>query len=244
MSDEPRSGAPLLEVSGVAYSYGAIRAVHDVSLTVDVGEAVCVIGPNGAGKTTLARICGGLYRPAAGLVTIDDERLPRRAADTVSRGIASVLEGRHLFTDQSVKVNLELGAYRNGLSGTELKERLERVLTLFPSLAKRRGQRTSTLSGGEQQMVAIGRALLSAPRLLILDEPSMGLSPKIATEVFHALASLQKEGMSMLVIEQNAPLAFELAARGYLMRQGSIVSEGATGELQETDQVRAAYLGA
>jgi branched-chain amino acid transport system ATP-binding protein len=236
--------AALLSVDEVAYSYGAIRAVNGVSLHVDAGEAVCVIGPNGAGKTTLARLCGGLYRPASGRIAVGGEPLPRRAADTVSRGIASVLEGRHLFTDQSVVVNLELGAYRSGLSKAEFKTELDRVFTLFPALAKRRSQRTSTLSGGEQQMVAIGRALMSSPRLLILDEPSMGLSPKIARDVFRALESLQRDGMAMLVIEQNAPLAFELTSRGYVMRQGSIVSEGSTDELEKTDMVRAAYLGA
>ncbi|MEO9198757.1 MAG: ABC transporter ATP-binding protein [Antricoccus sp.] len=238
------TSVPLLEASNISYSYGAISALRDVNLTVAAGEAVCVIGPNGAGKTTLSRVVGGLYRPRSGRVLVNGTPLPRRAHEVVSRGVASVLEGRHLFVEQSVIANLELGAYRSGVSKDVLAERLERTMDLFPVLRVRARQRTSTMSGGEQQMVAIGRALMSDPRLLILDEPSMGLAPKITGEVFDALEQLRASGLSILLIEQNAPLAFDLADRGYLMRQGSVVVSGTVDELQRDDIVRAAYLGA
>jgi len=234
----------LLEARGISYSYGAISALSDVTVNVGVGEVVCIIGPNGAGKTTFARVVGGLYRPSKGKVLIDGESLPRRSYEVVSRGIASVLEGRHVFVEQSVATNLELGCYRSGVSKEVVAERLDRTMTLFPVLRKRANQRTSTMSGGEQQMVAIGRALMSDPRLLVLDEPSMGLAPKITGEVFDALEKLRSEGLAILIIEQNAPLAFELADRGYLLRQGSVVVSGSIEELEQDDVVRKAYLGA
>ncbi|GGO66656.1 ABC transporter ATP-binding protein [Nonomuraea cavernae] len=234
----------LLELRGIVYKYGAISALRDVDLSVRKGEAVCVIGPNGAGKTTLARVAGGLYRPAKGEVLIGGEPLPRSPHDVVVRGIGSVLEGRHLFVEQTVTTNLELGCYRSGLDKATVEQRLEKIMTLFPVLRERAHQRTSTMSGGEQQMVAIGRALMAEPQILILDEPSMGLAPKITGEVFDALASLREGGLSILLIEQNAPLAFELADRGYLMRQGAVVVEGSIDELTHDDVVRSAYLGA
>ena len=238
------STTPLLEARDICYSYGAISAITDVSLTVGSGEAVCVIGPNGAGKTTFSRVVGGLYRPKSGEILIDGRPLPRRAYEVVTQGVASVLEGRHVFIEQSVTTNLELGCYRSGVDKDVVAQRLERTMDLFPVLRKRANQRTSTMSGGEQQMVAIGRALMSEPRLLVLDEPSMGLAPKITGEVFDALERLRSEGLSILLIEQNAPLAFELADRGYLMRQGSIVVGGTIDELEQDDVVRTAYLGA
>ena len=241
MSD---GSASLLEARQVTYRYGAITALSGVDLTVDQGEAVCVIGPNGAGKTTLARVLGGLYKARSGRVLIDGELLPRRPHQVVSRGVASVLEGRHVFVEQSVATNLELGCYGSGLGRNEIEARLERTMDLFPVLRERASQRTSTMSGGEQQMVAIGRALMSQPRLLILDEPSMGLAPKITGEVFDALARLRADGLSILLVEQNAPLAFELADRGYLMRQGEVVVSGSIEELEQHDVVRSAYLGA
>ena len=182
----------LVEVRNVSYRYGPIAAVKDVSLIVRTGEAVCVIGPNGAGKTTLARVVGGLYRPHRGTVLVSGAPLPRRSHQMVSLGIGSVLEGRHLFVEQSVATNLELGCYRSAVDRATVAERLERVLSLFPALRKRANQRTSTMSGGEQQMVAVGRALMAEPKVLILDEPSMGLSPKISGEVFDVLADLRR----------------------------------------------------
>ena len=239
----PDPTVPLLEARDVTYSYGAISALHGVDLRVHPGEAVCVIGPNGAGKTTLARVVGGLYPPKKGAVMVDGVPLPRRPHDVVTVGVSSVLEGRHLFVDQSVSANLELGCFRQKLGKGDIARRLEEILTLFPALRSRVDQRTATMSGGEQQMVAIGRALMSRPRLLILDEPSMGLSPKITGEVFDALHSLRRDGLSILLIEQNAPLAFELADRGYLMRQGSVVLDGTIDQLTHDDVVRSAYLG-
>jgi len=238
------SDGPLLDARGIVYRYGAINALRGVDLRVDRGEAVCVIGPNGAGKTTLARVVGGLYKPNDGKILIDGQPLPKRAHDVVASGVCSVLEGRHLFVEQNVVTNLELGAYRSGADRGTVRARLEKVMDLFPVLRKRAEQKTSSMSGGEQQMVAIGRALMADPKLLILDEPSMGLSPKITGEVFDALASLREGGLSILLIEQNAPLAFELADRGYLLRQGSVVVEGTVEELTHDDVVRSAYLGA
>jgi branched-chain amino acid transport system ATP-binding protein len=235
---------PLLDARGIVYRYGAISALRGVDLHVGRGEAVCVIGPNGAGKTTLARVAGGLYRPAEGKVLINGEPLSRRPHEVVARGVGSVLEGRHLFVEQTVRTNLELGCYRGGVSKAAVQERLTKVMDLFPVLRVRADQRTSTMSGGEQQMVAVGRALMAEPEILILDEPSMGLSPKITGEVFDALASMSEGGLSILLIEQNAPLAFELADRGYLLRQGSVVVEGSIEELAHDDVVRSAYLGA
>lgn len=235
---------PLLEVRAVSYTYGHIAAVRGVDLFVRSGEAVCVIGPNGAGKTTLARIAGGLYRPSHGQVLLGGAVLPRRAEQVVASGISSVLEGRHLFGEQSVLTNLELGCYRNNVSKAEVDKRVDRIMTLFPALRSRARQRAATMSGGEQQMVAIGRALMADPKVLILDEPSMGLSPKIARQVFDVLAELRRGGLAILLVEQNAPLAFDLADRGYLLRQGSVVTSGTTSELSQQDVVRAAYLGA
>jgi branched-chain amino acid transport system ATP-binding protein len=234
---------PLLEVRDAVFKYGAIEALSGVTIHVSSGEGVCVIGPNGAGKTTLARVAGGLFSVAHGSVLVDGEELPRRSERVVRVGVASVLEGRHLFGDQSVLTNLEMGAYSCRLTSHERETRIDRLLELFPKLRSRLSQRAVTLSGGEQQMVAIGRALLSEPKLLILDEPSMGLAPKIAGEVFDALKVRQSQGMAILLIEQNAPLAFELTSRGYLMRQGRIVVEGTVEELQADDAVVAAYLG-
>ena len=235
---------PLLELRGVVYRYGAISALKGVDLHVDRGEAVCVIGPNGAGKTTLARLAGGLYRPAGGTIDVNGEPMPRRPHEVVARGVGSVLEGRHLFVEQTVRTNLELGCYHGKVAKAVVEERLEKVMDLFPVLRKRAGQETSTMSGGEQQMVAVGRALMAEPDILILDEPSMGLSPKITGEVFDALAALRKGGLSILLIEQNAPLAFELADRGYLLRQGEMVVDGDIAELTNDEVVRSAYLGA
>lgn len=241
---ESTTSAPLLAGVGVCYSYGAISALRRVDLHVEAGEVVCVIGPNGAGKTTLARVLGGLYRPSAGSVSIAGQPMPRAAHQVVTRGVGSVLEGRHLFVEQTVTTNLELGCYRSGIDRAAVQERLERILALFPALRARARQRTATMSGGEQQMVAIGRALMAQPRVLILDEPSMGLAPKITAEVFEALEQLRSGGLSILLIEQNAPLAFELASRGYLLRQGSVVVQGSISTLTSDDAVRQAYLGA
>lgn len=232
-----------LVVQGIDYHYGAVHALGNVSIRIEVGESVCVIGSNGAGKTTLARVCGGLYAPHAGTVVFNGEVLPARAEDAVQRGIASVLEGRHLFTEQSVATNLALGTYRERLTAEELDRRLEEVFDIFPRLRELQQRRAAALSGGEQQMVAIGRALISKPSLLILDEPSMGLAPIIARQVFDALARLSAQGISILLVEQNAELAFGLTTRGYVLQHGHVAAEGTTTALGADDRVRAAYLG-
>lgn len=246
MTDSPGPSAPpetpLLEASGIHYSYGAIKALHGVDISIYAGEGVCVIGPNGAGKTTLARVLGGVLRLQTGRVVIAGQPLPEKPHRVVLCGVASVLEGRRLFPDQSVQVNLQLGAYARR-RGRTVAERLERVFDLFPALAARSGQRASTLSGGEQQMVAIGRALMAEPELLILDEPSMGLAPIVASEVFQAIGRLKATGLSVLLVEQNAALALELAERVYVLQQGSVVANGAVEELRDLDLVRTSYLG-
>ncbi len=231
----------LLVATGVAYSYGAIRALNGVDITVGEGEGVCVIGPNGAGKTTLARVLGGMYHPGAGTIVFRGRPIPRHAHQVVRVGIASVLEGRHLFPGQSVRVNLELGAYAAGRAN--LAQRLDEVLRLFPKLGQRMSQQAATLSGGEQQMVAIGRALMAEPSLLILDEPSMGLAPKVAGEVFDALGLLKQQGLAILLVEQNAELAFELAERAYVLQYGQIAAAGEVEEVKRLEHVKNSYLG-
>ena len=240
---EPDS-TPLLEARDISYSYGAISALSEVNLTVGTGEAVCVIGPNGAGKTTFSRVVGGLYRPGRGRCwsTVGRSRVrPSRSSLAVSPACS---RDDMCSSSSRSRPTSSSGCYRSGVDKDVVAQRLERTMDLFPVLRKRANQRTSTMSGGEQQMVAIGRALMSEPRLLVLDEPSMGLAPKITGEVFDALERLRSEGLSILLIEQNAPLAFELADRGYLMRQGSIVTSGTIEELERDDVVRTAYLGA
>ncbi|GAB3136837.1 ABC transporter ATP-binding protein [Micromonospora sonneratiae] len=235
---------PLLRADQLSFSYGAVCALREVSIVVDTGEAVCVIGPNGAGKSTLARIVGGLARPASGTVRLAGAPLPSRSWKAVTAGVASVLEGRRLFPDLSVRVNLEMGAYSLRLDAAELDRRIERVLALFPALRERIGYRASLLSGGEQQMVAIGRALISEPKLLVLDEPTMGLSPKNSVIVFEALSRLRDEGLALLLIEQNASLALRLSDRGYALRQGQVAHHGTAAQLAEDGLVREIYLGA
>ena len=241
-NDSTNTSGALLEVSRLEYAYGAVKAIKSVDLTINDAECVCVIGANGAGKTTLARVIGGVYKSRSGEVLFRGARIPRHTHQMVGIGIASVLEGRRLFAGQTVKVNLELGSYsKRGDSSKE--ERLEEILSLFPRLGERLNQRTGTLSGGEQQMVAIGRALMANPRLLILDEPSMGLSTKIAGEVFDSLRALKPKGLAILLVEQNAELAFELADRVYVLQYGEVVTVGSVQEIRELDHIKLSYLG-
>jgi len=234
----------LLEVTGVAYAYHGIQAVRDVSLTLQAGEAVGIVGANGAGKTTLAKLIAAILRPAAGMVTFAGTGISTlRSHQVVPHGIGIVLEGRHIFPGQSVRTNLELGGFWRKLKGIQLAEELDRVYALFPDLRQRSSQRAGDLSGGQQQMLAIGRALMGAPRLLILDEPSMGLSPKLAGEVYSALRSLRDSGLAILLIEQNAELAFKFCERGYVLQHGRVVLQGSVKELRAHDLVRKIYLG-
>jgi branched-chain amino acid transport system ATP-binding protein len=237
----------LLEVEGLEVAYGKIRAVKGVSFAVDAGAVVTLIGANGAGKTTTLRTLSGLQAPSAGTVTFDGRRIDGVPAhEIVGLGIAQVPEGRRIFPRMTVRENLELGAFiRSGKAAAagELSADLQHVYDLFPVLAERQAQAGGTLSGGEQQMLAIGRALMSRPRLLMLDEPSMGLSPIMMNLIFTTLAELKARGTTILLVEQNAQAALALADRAYVIEGGSVVLEGSAAELSASEQVRKAYLG-
>jgi branched-chain amino acid transport system ATP-binding protein len=237
----------LLEVDGLEVAYGKIRAVKGVSFAVDAGQVVTLIGANGAGKTTTLRTLSGLLAPSAGTVSFDGRRIDGVPAhEIVGLGIAHVPEGRRIFPRMTVRENLELGAFlRSGkaAAGGEFSADLQRVYDLFPVLADRQAQAGGTLSGGEQQMLAIGRAMMSRPRLLMLDEPSMGLSPIMMNLIFTTLAELKARGTTILLVEQNAQAALALADRAYVIESGSVVLEGSAAELSASEQVRKAYLG-
>jgi branched-chain amino acid transport system ATP-binding protein len=235
--------SPLLQVDGVAVDYGDLRAVRDVSLHVGAGEIVTIIGPNGAGKTTLMRSIAGLHRPAAGAICLDGSSIHQLPAHQVAaRGLILVPEGRRLFSDMTVRENLWLGAY-TARARRIRQATLQRVYDIFPILQQRDRQVAGTLSGGQQQMLAIGRALMGVPRLLLLDEPSLGLAPIVVRSMFDVLRQINAEGIGVLLVEQNAHLALELAARGYVMEQGQVVGEGSGHALLEDPRVQRAYLG-
>lgn len=231
----------LLELSDLEVRYGAIRALKGISLTVEDGEVVTLLGANGAGKTTTLRTISGLMHPAAGTIIFDGEVVSGlQAHQIVERGISHVPEGRRIFPDMSVVENLEMGAYRRRGS---VSADLEQVFELFPELNERRKQSGGTLSGGEQQMLAIGRALMSRPKLLLLDEPSMGLAPMLVTRIFEIIRDIRTRGTTVLVVEQNAAQALRLADRGYVLEVGEVVMSDRSGNLLTDDRVRAAYLG-
>jgi branched-chain amino acid transport system ATP-binding protein len=237
--------ASLLEVRDVHVSYGAgVRALQGVSLRVQPGEVVALIGANGAGKTTLLKAIAGLVEPQAGEVTFDGQPIgPVDPSDRVKRGVALVPEGRRLFSRLSVAENLTLGSYSNG-DPAHRREMLERIHALFPVLRDRARQRAGTLSGGEAQMLAIARALMSRPRFLMLDEPSLGIMPRLVDQVMDSLRRLHEtEGLTMFLVEQNVPAALDLADRGYVLQTGRVVLEGRSAELRDSDLVRKAYLG-
>ena len=230
----------LLELKDVEARYGPVKALHGVTLRVDEGELVSVLGANGAGKTTTLRAISGTVR-RSGDVLFAGSKLPRRAEATARAGIAHVPEGRGTFTELSVWDNLRLGAYtrRRGV-----KDDAQRVFGYFPRLEERRDQQAGTLSGGEQQMLAIGRALMARPRLLLLDEPSLGLAPLVVKEIFDVLEKMKGEdGMSVLVVEQNARLALAHSSRAYVLEVGRVVVEGSSDELRANESVRKSYLG-
>jgi branched-chain amino acid transport system ATP-binding protein len=237
--------ASLLEVRDLHVAYGAgVRALQGVSLRVEPGEVVALIGANGAGKTTLLKAIAGLVEPQAGEVTVDGRAIGAvDAADRVKLGVALVPEGRRLFSRLSVAENLTLGSFSNGDPGHR-REMLERIHALFPVLGERARQRAGTLSGGEAQMLAIARALMSRPRFLMLDEPSLGIMPRLVDQVMDALRRLHEtEGLTMFLVEQNVPAALDLADRGYVLQTGRVVLEGRAAELRDSDLVRRAYLG-
>jgi branched-chain amino acid transport system ATP-binding protein len=237
--------ASVLELRDLVVHYGAIQALRGVSLTVPQGQVVCVIGSNGAGKTTTLRTVSGLLRPTAGTITLDGQPLVGRPAHTIARlGVAHVPEGRHVFPDQSVEDNLHLGAFTRRAEGrTAIARSVQEVYELFPRLAERRTQLAGTMSGGEQQMLAIGRALMLAPKLVLLDEPSMGLAPIVIDEVFRRLLDLKRRGLTMLLVEQLAYRALDLADYAYVIEHGKIELEGPAKALRDDPRVREAYLG-
>ncbi len=237
----PASGEPLLEVTGLTGAYGRMEVLHEIGFRVDRGEIVVIVGANGAGKTTTLRTIAGLLRPRRGAIRFEGENIGGRAVDWVARhGITLVPEGRLIFPDQTVLDNLRLGAY--GRRG-DVAEDIERHFTRFPVLRERRDVAAGTLSGGEQQMLAISRALMARPRLLLLDEPSLGLAPRLVREVFEALARLRDEGLTLLIVEQLAEAALGIADRGYVLEQGRIVLEGRAADLLRHEDVARAYLG-
>ena len=233
----------LLAVEGLAAGYGGALALRGVSLFVERGETVAVVGGNGAGKTTLIRAIGGMVKAASGAVRFADrDILGRRNDEICESGLAHVPEGRQLFPDLTVEDNLRLGAFLRR-SRVRTAQNLERVFAIFPRLAERRRQLAGTLSGGEQQMAAIGRALMAEPLLIMMDEPSLGLSPLMVELMFDTIARLNRDGMSMLLVEQNVAESLDLAQRGYVLENGEIVLEGASADLKTDDGLRRAYLG-
>ena len=233
----------LLEVDRIETYYGNIKALKGVTLTVNEGEIVTLIGSNGAGKTTTLRTISAMLRPKRGQVRLSGNRIDTMSADKlVGLGIAHSPEGRRIFNRMSVRENLEMGAYARK-DRTGIANDMENVLTLFPRLRERLTQKGGTLSGGEQQMLAMGRALMSKPRLLLLDEPSMGLSPILVQTIFSIIKEINSTGSTILLVEQNALLALEVANRGYVMETGQIVLEDTGANLLKSEQVRKAYLG-
>lgn len=234
----------LLEISGLGLSYGPIRAADNISLQVGADEIVAIIGGNGAGKTSLLKGIAGLLTPTTGTVRFSGEDITRLAPHRrVATGIALSPEGRQVFPDQSVADNLILGAYARNLGRAELDAEIEEKFALFPRLAERRNQPALTLSGGEQQMLAIARALMSRPRLLLLDEPSLGLAPIIVRDVFRIIETLRGRGISILIVEQMANLALKVSNRAYVIESGRITLEGKSADLLHDPRIRAAYLG-
>jgi branched-chain amino acid transport system ATP-binding protein len=234
---------PILSISNVHTFYGTIEALKGISIEVHEGEIVTLIGANGAGKSTTLRSVNGLNHPRTGTITFMGEDITSKPAHEIVRmGISQSPEGRKLFPRMTVVENLEMGAFqRTDRAG--IKEDMDHVFTLFPRLAERKSQKAGTMSGGEQQMCAIGRALMAKPRLLMLDEPSMGLAPIFVERIFETVVKVNKEGTPILLVEQNALMALDVAARGYVMETGRIVLEGQASELKTNEQVRKTYLG-
>ena len=236
-------GALVLELQGVHAAYGAVRVLTDVSLDVRRGEIVCLLGPNAAGKTTTLRAILGLTAPSAGQIHLDGERVDGLPTPRiVAKGITMVPENRRLFARMTVRENLEIGAQlRNDAEGIQRDQ--SRVLEMFPRLQERLSQRAGTLSGGEQQMLAIGRALMADPKVLLMDEPSMGLAPILVEQVFRTIKEINAQGTTIFLVEQNAKMALSIANRGYILRTGEIVMADTAQALRDSPQMQEAYLG-
>ena len=233
---------PLLEVSDIRARYGAIEALKGVSLTVDPKEVVTLIGANGAGKSTTLRAISGLTPASAGKITFEGKEITRVPAhDVVGRGIALSPEGRHCFARMTVRENLDLGAYHRRRE--DVAEDLDKVFTLFPRLKERERQPAGTMSGGEQQMLAIGRALMARPRLLMLDEPSMGIAPNLVERIYETIQEINRSGVAILLVEQNANYALDISARGYVLETGRVVLTNDSSHLRDDPEVQRAYLG-
>jgi branched-chain amino acid transport system ATP-binding protein len=235
----------LLEIRGLTVRYGSADVLSNVDLTIGTGEVVTLLGSNGAGKTTLFCVLSGLVRPSSGTVTFMGEDLARmRAGRIVERGIAQCPEGRKLFAQLSVEKNLMLGGYVHRGDRRAMKQSFESIIALFPALEAKLGAPAGSLSGGQQQMVAIGRALMARPKLLLLDEPSLGLAPLVLQQTLDAVAAINRTGTMVLLAEQNAYAALAIAHRGYVISDGRIVLEGTAADLRENDDVRRAFIGA
>ena len=234
----------MLSVKNIEVSYGAIHAIKGVSLTVKDNEIVSLIGANGAGKTTILHTITGLKKASSGDIFYNERNLRKTdPADLIGCGIGHVPEGRHIFPDMTVRENLEMGAYSRKDGRDKTEEEMKTVFTRFPRLKERMKQLAGTLSGGEQQMLAMGRALMGAPKILLLDEPSMGLSPILVREIFDIIRECHKQGITILLVEQNARMALSIADRAYVLETGKITIEGEAKALLQDDRVRKAYLG-
>jgi len=236
------ANSSLLKAEDIYAGYGKLEILHGVNLEVISGALVCVIGPNGAGKSTAFKTIVGLVRPTSGRIIFDGANITGfQPHQMVSRGLAYVPQGRVVFPQMTVLENLEMGAYAR--SDGAIAQDLERVFTIFPRLKERRAQVAGTLSGGEQQMLAIARALMASPRLLLLDEPSMGLAPVLVEQIFETIKDINRQGTTILLVEQNAAMALSIAHRGYVLETGTIVLSGSAADLHENPEVRRAYLG-
>lgn len=232
----------MLKIDNLSVHYGMIQAVRDVSFHVEQGEIVSLIGANGAGKTTILRTISGLNRPSNGTITFEGNEIQKTVPQKiVASGLCQVPEGRHVFSGLTVQENLEMGAFLR--KDKEFKKEYDMIFERFPILKERRNQDAATLSGGEQQMLAMGRALMSKPKLLLLDEPSMGLAPIFIQEIFNIIQEINKQGTTILLIEQNAKMALSIADRGYVLETGKIVLSGSGKDLIDDDEVKKAYLG-
>jgi len=236
------TGGSLLDIRGICAGYGRTEVLREVTMTIAAGEIVALLGSNGAGKSTLNRTVSGLLRPRSGAILFEDRAIDRaRPSEIVESGLIHVPEGRKIFPNMTVIENLDLGSYRR--AAARRAQNRQRVFATFPRLSERRNQNAGTLSGGEQQMLAIGRGLMAEPKLLILDEPSLGLSPRLVEDLFALIAQIHAEGLAILLVEQNVVQSLAVAARAYILEQGEIVLAGPASELRDNSDLKRAYLG-